>query len=79
VARFANVLKQRFDVAKGDTVIVYMPMIIEAVITMLACARIGAIHCVVFGGFAPKELAARIDSCRPKLVVTTSYGLEPGS
>jgi len=60
-------------------VIVYMPMIIEAVFTMLACARLGAIHCVVFGGFAPKELASRIDSCKPKVIVTTSYGLEPGT
>lgn len=54
-----------------------MPMIIEAVFTMLACARIGAIHSVVFGGFAAKELAQRIDHVQPKLIVTASYGLEP--
>jgi len=54
-----------------------MPMIIEAVFTMLACARIGAIHSVVFGGFAAKELAQRINHVQPKLIVTASYGLEP--
>ena len=56
---------------------IYMPMIIESAFTMLACARLGAIHSVVFGGFAPKELANRIDNCDPKLVVTSSMGIEP--
>lgn len=55
-----------------------MPMVIEAAIAMLACARIGAIHSVVFGGFAPKELASRIDDCNPKLLVVASSGIEPG-
>jgi len=54
-----------------------MPMIIEAAFAMLACARIGAVHSVVYGGFTPKELANRIDDCNPKLVVTASVGLEP--
>ncbi len=64
-------------VARGDRVIVYMPMIPEAVFAMLACARIGAIHSVVFGGFAAKELAARIDDAAPKLVLSASCGIEP--
>ena len=64
--------------AAGDRVIVYMPMIPEAVIAMLACARIGAVHSVVFGGFAAKELAARIDDAEPVVLVTASGGLEPG-
>ncbi|KAG2173664.1 hypothetical protein INT43_005084 [Umbelopsis isabellina] len=64
-------------VRKGDTVVIYMPMILEAVYTMLACARIGAVHSVVFGGFAPKELAKRIDDCKPKVVVIASCGVEP--
>jgi propionyl-CoA synthetase len=55
-----------------------MPMVIEAAFVMLACARLGAIHSVVFGGFAPKELASRIDDCHPKLIVTASCGIEPG-
>jgi propionyl-CoA synthetase len=55
-----------------------MPMVIEAAIAMLACSRIGAIHSVVFGGFASKELANRIDDCNPKLIVTSSCGIEPG-
>ena len=75
--RVASILKKKFDLKKGDTVIIYMPMMIEAVITMLACARLGVIHSVVFGGFAAKELASRIDSCKPKVIVTTSFGLEP--
>lgn len=75
VARFAGVLK-KYGVEKGDTVIIYMPMIPEAVISMLACARIGAIHSVVFGGFAPHELAVRIDDSKPKLIVSASYGIE---
>ncbi len=65
-------------VAKGDRVIVYMPMIPEAIFAMLACARIGAVHSVVFGGFAAKELATRIDDAEPKLVLTASCGVEPG-
>src|ERR1700682_5695877 len=69
---------QDFGVAKGDRVILYMPMVPEAVIAMLACARIGAIHGVVFGGFAAKELATRIDDAKPKLVMSASCGIEPG-
>ena len=65
-------------VGKGDRVIIYMPMIPEAVIAMLACARIGAVHSVVFGGFAARELAVRIDDAGPKVVVSASCGLEPG-
>jgi propionyl-CoA synthetase len=67
-----------FGVQKGDRVIIYMPMVPEALIAMLACARIGAIHSVVFGGFAPKELATRIDDAKPKLILTASCGIEPG-
>jgi propionyl-CoA synthetase len=63
-------------VAKGDTVIVYLPMVPEAMVAMLACARLGAIHSVVFGGFAPNELAIRIDDARPKVVVSASCGIE---
>ncbi len=65
-------------VQKGDRVILYMPMIPEAVIGMLACARIGAIHSVVFGGFAARELATRIDDAKPKVILSASCGLEPG-
>jgi propionyl-CoA synthetase len=65
-------------IGKGDRVIVYMPMIPEALFAMLACARIGAVHSVVFGGFAAKELATRIDDAEPKLVLTASCGVEPG-
>jgi len=65
-------------VAKGDRVILYMPMVPEAVIAMLACARIGAIHSVVFGGFAARELATRIDDAKPKVVLSASCGIEPG-
>ena len=65
-----------FGVKKGDVVILYMPMIPEAVIGMLACARIGAIHSVVFGGFAAKELATRIDDCKPKVILSASCGIE---
>jgi propionyl-CoA synthetase len=64
-------------VEKGDRVVIYMPMVPEAVIAMLACARIGAIHSVVFGGFAPQELAARIDDAAPKVVLSASCGVEP--
>jgi propionyl-CoA synthetase len=75
VARFAGVLRGQ-GVEKGDRVIIYMPMVPEAVVAMLACARIGAIHSVVFGGFAPKELATRIDDARPKLILSASCGIE---
>jgi propionyl-CoA synthetase len=67
-----------FGVTKGDRVIIYMPLVPEAVIAMLACARIGAVHSVVFGGFAAKELATRIDDAAPKLVLSASCGVEPG-
>ncbi|PHP26492.1 AMP-binding protein [Limimaricola cinnabarinus] len=76
VARLAGALKAR-GVGKGDRVVIYMPMIPEAVEAMLACARIGAIHCVVFGGFAARELAVRIDDCRPKAILAGSCGIEP--
>jgi propionyl-CoA synthetase len=75
-ARFAGVLREH-GVGKGDRVVIYMPMIPEAVIAMLACARLGAIHSVVFGGFAAHELAARIDDARPAVLVTASCGIEP--
>src|SRR5262245_16253075 len=75
VARFAGVLLRQ-GIQKGDRVIIYMPMVPEAVIAMLACARIGAVHSVVFGGFAAKELAARIDDAQPKLIVSASCGIE---
>src|SRR5690242_19254518 len=71
-------IMQDFGVAKGDRVILYMPMVPEAVVAMLACARIGAVHSVVFGGFAAKELATRIDDARPKLIFSASCGIEPG-
>lgn len=77
VSALAAVL-QDFGIEKGDRVIVYMPMIPEALTAMYACARIGAIHSVVFGGFAAKELATRIDDAKPKLVLTASCGIEPG-
>ncbi len=77
VATLAAVLRE-FGVARGDRVVIYMPMIPQAIAAMLACARIGAIHSVVFGGFAAKELATRIDDARPALVLTASCGLEPG-
>ena len=77
VATFAGVLTER-GVTAGDRVIVYMPMIPEAAIAMLACARIGAVHSVVFGGFAGPELATRIDDARPVALITASGGLEPG-
>ena len=73
---FAKAL-QELGVGVGDRVIIYMPMIPEAIIAMLACARIGAIHCVVFGGFASKELATRITDCDPKVIVSASAGVEP--
>ena len=75
VARFAGVLVAQ-GVQKGDRVIIYMPMVPEAVIGMLACARIGAVHSVVFGGFAANELATRIDDAKPKLILSASCGIE---
>jgi propionyl-CoA synthetase len=75
VALFAGALRQQ-GVAKGDRVIIYMPMVPEALIAVLACARIGAIHSVVFGGFAADELATRINDARPKLIVSASCGIE---
>ena len=77
VALFAGALADR-GVGVGDRVVIYLPMIPEAVVAMLACARLGAVHSVVFGGFAAKELAARIDDARPTAVITASGGLEPG-
>src|SRR6185369_11839700 len=77
VARFAGALAG-LGVGKGDRVIVYMPMVPEAAIAMLAAARIGAVHSVVFGGFAANELAVRIDDATPKVIVSASCGLEPG-
>lgn len=77
VAALAAVLRDN-GVEKGDRVIIYMPMIPQAAFAMLACARIGAIHSVVFGGFAAKELATRIDDAKPKFVMTASCGIEPG-
>jgi propionyl-CoA synthetase len=77
VARMAGALRRQ-GVERGDRVIIYMPMVPEAVMAMLACARIGAIHSVVFGGFAANELAKRIDDARPKLMLSASCGLEPG-
>jgi len=76
VARFAGVLSG-CGVGKGDRVIVYMPMVPEAMIAMLACARLGAIHSVVFGGFASNELAVRIDDAAPKVIVSATCGVEP--
>jgi propionyl-CoA synthetase len=75
VSIFAGAL-QKYGIQKGDRVIIYMPMIPEAPVAMLACARIGAIHSVVFGGFAPNELAIRIDDAKPKLIVSASCGIE---
>lgn len=75
VARFAGALQDQ-GIEKGDRVIIYMPMIPEAVIAMLACARVGAIHSVVFGGFASRELAVRINDATPKAILTASCGIE---
>ena len=78
VARFAGALAAH-GVERGDRVVVYMPLVPEAVIAMLACARLGAIHSVVFGGFAAHELASRIEDARPKVVVSASCGIEPAT
>ncbi len=77
VARLAGAFAAQ-GVTKGDRVIIYMPMVPQTVAAMLACARIGAVHSVVFGGFAANELAVRIDDAKPKLIVSASCGLEPG-
>ena len=76
VALFAGAMASR-GVEKGDRVIIYMPMIPEAIVAVLACARLGAVHSVVFGGFAASELATRIDDAKPKLIVSASCGIEP--
>ena len=76
VSKFAGGLK-KLNIEKGDRVIIYMPMVPEAIIAMLAVARLGAVHSVVFGGFASKELAVRIDDCKPKLIISASCGFEP--
>lgn len=76
VELFAGVLKNK-GIKKGDTVIIYMPMILESAAVMLACARVGAVHSVVFGGFAPKELAGRITDSKAALIVSASCGIEP--
>lgn len=75
VSKIAGFLKA-LGVDKGDTVLIYMPMISEALMSMLACARLGAIHSVVFGGFAPRELAVRIDDAKPKVILSASCGIE---
>ena len=77
VSTFAGALVNQ-GIKKGDRVIIYMPMIPEAVIGMLACGRIGAVHSVVFGGFAPNELASRIDDSKAKIILSASCGYEPG-
>ena len=77
VCRFANVLKKQ-GIRKGDRVVLYMPMVPEAAIAMLACARIGAVHCVVFGGFSPDSLASRIEDSQAKLVITADAGMRGG-
>lgn len=77
VSRLAGVLVKN-GVRKGDLVVIYMPMVPQAMFTMLACARIGAPHSLIFGGFASKELSVRIDHAKPKLMVTASFGIEPG-
>lgn len=77
VSALASVLRN-LGVGKGDRVVIYMPMVPQAVFAMLACARLGAVHSVVFGGFAPQELATRIDDATPKAVISASCGIEPG-
>jgi propionyl-CoA synthetase len=77
VALFAGALTRQ-GVERGDRVIIYMPMVLEAVVAMLACARLGAVHSVVFGGFAAHELASRIEDAQPRCIVSASCGIEPG-
>ena len=77
VCQMANILK-KYGVQKGDRVTIYMPMIPEAVYAMLACARIGAVHCVVFGGFSSDSIADRINDCESNFVITANEGLRAG-
>ncbi|MGE0339328.1 MAG: AMP-binding protein, partial [Xanthobacteraceae bacterium] len=77
ISRFANVLKSK-GVKKGDRVTIYLPMIVEAAVAILACARIGAIHSVIFGGFSPDSIAGRIEDCKSTVVVTADEGLRGG-
>lgn len=77
IAKLAGALSDR-GVTKGDRVVIYMPMVPEALVAMLACARLGAVHSVVFGGFAAHELAVRIEDAKPKAVIAASCGIEPG-
>uniref|UniRef100_A0A8D0L4N9 Acyl-CoA synthetase short-chain family member 3, mitochondrial n=1 Tax=Sphenodon punctatus TaxID=8508 RepID=A0A8D0L4N9_SPHPU len=77
VSKLAGIMVKHV-VRKGDCVVIYMPMIPQTMYTMLACARIGAIHSLIFGGFASKELSSRIDHAKPKLLVTATFGIEPG-
>jgi len=77
VNALASVMQDK-GIGKGDRVIIYMPMVPEAAVSMLACARLGAVHSVVFGGFAAAELATRIDDCSPKMIISASCGIEPG-
>ena len=77
VSRFANVLKKQ-GVKKGDRVTIYMPMILEAAYAILACARIGAVHSVIFGGFSPDSIAGRVDDCKSDVIVTADEGLRGG-
>ncbi len=77
VNALASVMQDK-GITKGDRVIIYMPMVAEAAVSMLACARLGAVHSVVFGGFAAAELATRIDDCAPKMIISASCGIEPG-
>ncbi|HXD45702.1 MAG TPA: acetate--CoA ligase [Pseudolabrys sp.] len=77
VSRFANVLKAR-GVKKGDRVTIYMPMIVEAAVAILACARIGAVHSVIFGGFSPDSIAGRIEDCKSPIVITADEGIRGG-
>ena len=76
VLKFSTVLANK-GIKKGDRIIIYMPMILESAVVMLACTRLGAIHSVVFGGFAAKELASRIKDCTPKLIISASCGVQP--
>jgi propionyl-CoA synthetase len=77
IGKLAAVMKNKFGVKPGDRVLIYMPMIPETTIAALACARIGATHALVFGGFAPPEVANRVDGCQPTLILTASMGIEP--
>lgn len=76
VKKFAGVMHNKLNIQKGDVVLLYLPNIPEALIAMLACTRIGATHCVVFGGFAVNELAKRINDVKPKLIITVNFGIE---